>query len=73
MYSLVIDASICFPSLFISTLVEDYRSSSKGHGLFFPIFIHRILLDFGLEDIPTSELVQIITPIGATFLRQRVA
>ena len=37
LYALVTDASICFPSLFISYLVEVYRSSSKGHGLFFQI------------------------------------
>ena len=73
MYAFVIDASICFPSLFISSLVEVYRSSSKGHGLFFPVFIHRILLDLGLEDFPAAEPVHIIAPIGATFLRQRAA
>ena len=73
LYALVTDASICFPSLFISTLVEVYRSSSKRHGLFFPVFIHRILLDLGLEDFPASEPVHIIAPIGATFLRQRAA
>ena len=39
-----------FPTLFIQSLVEVPRSSSKGHGLFFPVFIHRILLDLGLED-----------------------
>ena len=71
LYALVTDAFICFPSLFISSLVEVYRSSSKGHGLFFPIFIHRILLDLGLEEIPVSESVHIIASIGATFLRQR--
>ena len=38
-----------------------------------PIFIYRILLDLGLEDFPTSEPVHIRAPIGATFLRQRVA
>ena len=73
LYAFVTDASICFPSLFISSLVEVYRSSSKGHGLFFPVFIHRILLDLGLEDFPAAEPVHIIAPIGATFLRQRAA
>ena len=73
LYAIVTDASICFPSLFISSLVEVYRSSSKGHGLFFPVFIHRILLDLGLKDFPTSEPIHIISPIGATFLWQRVA
>ena len=71
LYALVTDASICFPTLFISTLVEVYWSSSKGHGLFFPVFIHRILLDLGLEDFLAFEPVHIIDPIGATFLRQR--
>ena len=40
---------------------------------FSPIFIHRILLDLGLEDFPALELVHNIAPIGATFLKQRVA
>ena len=56
-----------------TSLVEVHRSSAKFHGLFFPVFIHRILLDLGLEDFPISELVHIIASIGATFLRQRVA
>lgn len=67
------DASRCFPSLFIRSLVEVHRSSSKSHGLFFPMFIDRILLHLGLEDFPASESVHIIAPIGATFLRQRAA
>ena len=41
--------------------------------MFFPIFIHQILLHLGLVEFPASEPVHIITPIGATFLRQRVA
>ena len=73
LYALVTDASICFPSLFISYLVEVYRRSSKRHGVFFSVFIHRILLDLCLKDFPASELVHIISPIGATFLRQRAA
>ena len=73
LFALVTDTSIRFPSLFISTLVEVYRSSSKWHGHFFPVFIHRILLDLGLEDFLASKSVHIITPIGATFLKQRVA
>ena len=40
---------------------------------FFPIFIHQILLDLGLEDFSASEPVHIIAPIGATFLKQRAA
>ena len=70
-YALVTDAPMSFPTLFIRSLVEVHRSSSKSHGLFFPVFIHRILLHLGLEDFPASEPVHIIAPIGATFLRQR--
>ena len=73
LYTLIIDAPISFPSLFISSLVEVHRSSSKSHGLFFPVFIHRILLHLGLEDFPAFEPTYIIAPIGATFLRQRAA
>ena len=53
-------------------MVEVHRSSSKSQGLFFPVFIHRILLHLRLEDFPASEPIHIIAPIGATFLRQRV-
>ena len=60
-----------FPTLFICSLVEVHRSSSTAHGLFFPIFIHRILLHLGLKDFLASEPVHIIAPIGATFFRQR--
>ena len=73
LYALVTNAPMSFPTLFIRSLVEVHRSSSKSHCLFFPVFIHRILLHLGLEDFPTSEPVHIIAPIGATFLRQRVA
>ena len=42
--------------------------------LFFILFsFKRILLFLGLDDFPTSEPVHIVAPIGATFLRQRVA
>ena len=73
LYALVTDAPMCFPTLFIHSLVEVHRSSSKSHGLFFPVFIHRILLHLELEDFPASKPVHIIAPIGATFLRQREA
>ena len=73
LYALVTDALMSFPTLFIRSLVEVHRSNSTAHGLFFPIFIHRILLHLGLEDFPTSEPVHIIAPIGATFLRQKAA
>ena len=39
----------------------------------FFFFIHRILLDLGLEDFLTSEPIHIIAPIGATFFQQRAA
>ena len=73
LYALVTNVLMSFPSIFISSLVEVHRSSAKSHGLFFPVIIHRILLDLGLEDFPASELVHIIAPINATFLRQRAA
>ena len=73
LYALITDAPISFPTLFICSLVEVHRSSAKSHGLFFLVFIHRILLDLGLEDFPASEPMHIIAPIGATLLRQRAA
>ena len=73
LYALVIDAPMCSPSLFICSLVEVHRSSSKSHGLFFPVFIHRILFYLGLEEFPASKPVHIIASIGATFLRQKTA
>ena len=51
-------------------MVEVHKSSSTAHGLFFLVFINRILLHLGLEEFPASEPVHIIAPIGATFLRQ---
>ena len=71
LYNLVTDALMSFPTLFIQSLVEVHRISAKSYSFFFPIFIHRFLLDLGLEDFPIFEPVHIITPIGATFLRQR--
>ena len=73
LYAFVIEAPMSFLSLFISSLDEVHRSSAKSHGLFFPVFIHRILLDLGLEDFLASEPVHIISPTDATFLRQRAA
>ena len=61
-----------FPTLIIHSFVEVHRSSAKSHDLFLSIFIHKILLDLGLEDFPASEPVHIIAPIGSTFLRQKV-
>ena len=71
LYALITDAPISFPTLFIRFLVEVHRSSTKSHGLFFQVFILRILLDLGLENLPASEPVHIIAPIGTTFLRQK--
>ena len=50
---------------------EVHRSSVVEHALIHPIFIHRILLFLGLTDFPSSEPVHVVTPLGATFLRQR--
>ena len=71
LYALITDAPISFPTLFMCSLVEVHRSNARSHGLFFPVFIHRILLDLGLEDFPASKPIHIIAPIGVTFLRQR--
>ena len=71
MYAFVTDVPISFPHLFLRSVTEVYRSSSIAYALFFPIFIHRILLHLGLEDFPASEPVHIVAPIGATFLWQR--
>ena len=54
-------------------MTEVYRSSSVAHALFHSVFIHRIFLFSRLDDFLTFELVHIVAPIGATFLRQRVA
>ena len=71
LYALVTNGSMCFPSLFIQTIVDISRSKSKGQKLFFPLYIYRILRSLGLSEFPPLELVHIIAPIGATFLRQR--
>ena len=73
LYALVTDAPISFPHLFIRSLIKVHRSSSTAHALFFPVFIHHILLHLGLVKFPASEPVHIIAPICATFLRQRAA
>ena len=67
------DVPMSFPTLLICSLIEVHRSSSTAHGLFFPVFIHQILLHLGLDEFLVSEPVHIIAPIGATFLTQRVA
>ena len=73
LYAFVSDAPISFPHLFIRSLIEVHRSSSIAHALFFPLFIHQILLHLGLDEFSTFEPVHIIAPIDANFLRQRAA
>ena len=73
LYTFMSGASISFPHLFLRSLNEVHRSSAIGHVLIHPIFIHRILLFLGLADFPTGEPVHVVTPLGATFLRQRAA
>ena len=70
LYAFITDGSMCFPSLFIQTIVSIYRRKSKSQRLFFPVFIYRVLNFLGLEDLTALELVHIIAPIGATFLKQ---
>ena len=73
LYVFMSSASISFPHLFLRSLNEVHRSFAVGHVLIHPIFIHRILLFLGLADFPSGELVHVVTPLGATFLRQRAA
>ena len=73
LYAFMFGASISFPHLFFRSLNEVHRSSAVGHALIHHIFIHRILLFLGLADFPSGELIHVVAPIGATFLRQRAA
>ena len=73
LYTFMSGASISFPHLFLRSLNEVHRSFAIGHALIHPIFIHRILLFLGLADFPDGEIVHVVAPLGATFLRQRVA
>ena len=73
LYTLITDAPISFPHLFLRSVSEVYGSSSIAHALFHPVFIHRILLFLGLDDFPAFEPVHIVAPVDATFLRQKVA
>ena len=66
-------ASISFPYLFFHSLNEVQRSSAIGYALIHPIFIHRILLFLGLADFHSGEPIHVVTPLGATFLKQRAA
>ena len=70
LYAFITNGSMCFPSLFIQTIVEVFRSKSKAYKLLFPVFIFNVLTFLGLKDFLTLELVHIIAPIGATFLGQ---
>ena len=73
LYAFVSGASIIFSHLFLRSLNKVHRSSTVGHALIHPIFIHRILLFLGLAVFPSSEPVHVVALIGATFLRQRTA
>ena len=69
LYAFLSGASISFPQLFLRSLNEVHRSSAIGHALIHSIFIHRILLFFGLVDFPSGEPVHVVGPLDATFLR----
>ena len=71
LFAFMSGASISFPHLFLRSLNEGHRSSAVRHALIHPIFIHRILLFFGLANFPSGEPVHVVAPLGATFLRQR--
>ena len=71
LYAFVSGVSISFPHLFLRSLNEVHRSSAVRHALIHPIFIHRILLFLALTNFPFGEPIHVVTPIGATFLRQR--
>ena len=73
LYAFMSGASISFSHLFLRSLNEVHRSSGIGYALIHPIFIHKILLFLGLADFPVDEPVHVVGPLGATFLRQRVA
>ena len=71
LYTFMSGASISFSHLFLRSLNEVHRSSTIGHALIHPIFIHRILLFLDLADLPADEPVHVVAPLGATFLKQR--
>ena len=73
LYAFMSGASISFPHLFLRSLNEVHRSYAIGHALIHPIFIHRIFLFLGLADFLAGEPVYVVSPLGATFLRQRAA
>ena len=69
LYAFISGASISFPHLFLRSLNEVHKSSTIGHALIHPIFIHRILLFLGLDGFPSGEPIHVVAPIGATFLK----
>ena len=73
LYAFISGASISFPHLFLRSLNEVHRSSVVAHAFIHSIFIQRILLFLGLDGFPSGELVHVVAPIGATFLRQGAA
>ena len=68
LYAFMSGAFISFPHLFLCSLNEVHKSSTIGHVLIYPIFIHRILLFLGLADFPSNEPIHVVGPLGATFL-----
>ena len=52
LYAFVTDGSMCFPSMFIKTIVDISRSKGKSQKFFFPMFIFRILRFLGLSEFP---------------------
>ena len=73
LYAFMSSASISFPHLFLHSLNEVHRSSVIGHALIHPIFIHRIFLFLSLANFPASEPIHVVSPLGATFLKQKDA
>ena len=71
LYAFMFGVSISFPHLFLCSLNEVHKSYVVRHALIHPIFIYKILLFLGLADFPFGEPVHVVTPLGATFLRQR--
>ena len=69
LYAFMSNAFISFPHLFLRSLSEVHRSSTIGHALIHPIFIHRILLFLGLTDFLAGGPLHVVAPIGVTFLR----
>ena len=66
LYALITNGFMCFPSLFIQTIVDIYRGKSKEQKLFFPVYIYRVLNFLGLSNFLPLELVHINAPIGET-------